>query len=58
MMSLLHNMVSTISQDNVIDEFPEEYREFISDIVNVLDDGNCGYRVVASGMGMKDPFAW
>ncbi|XP_057421247.1 uncharacterized protein LOC130715190 [Lotus japonicus] len=35
-----------------IDQFPSEMRCYIDDIVDVISDGNCGYRAVAASLGM------
>ncbi|KAK8918713.1 hypothetical protein KSP39_PZI021107 [Platanthera zijinensis] len=35
-------------------EMPAYIRDYISDVVDVLGDGHCGYRVISNGMEMGD----
>ncbi|KAL7111232.1 hypothetical protein ACP275_05G075400 [Erythranthe tilingii] len=35
-----------------IEQIPEFFREYVSQIVDVIGDGNCGFRVVASMLGL------
>src|SRR4051812_37384038 len=37
-----------------IDQIPESFREYVSQIIDVKGDGNCGFRVVRSFLGQGE----
>ena len=37
-----------------LEEFPDTMQSYITSIVDVADDGNCGYRAIAALMGMGE----
>lgn len=37
-----------------LDQIPQEFRGYVTKINDVKNDGNCGYRVVASFLGLEE----
>lgn len=52
------NAIVSSDMSTYLEYLPEVYRSFIEDIQDVCNDGNCGYRAVASLMGLNEQTGW